>query len=798
MSDSIPSVHFGGLDVHTAAGTLSDWYLHGFELEERIGEPYSLMLTVSTADLGLSAHGLVGGRCEFHVGRGDFDRDVHGVVIKAETLGLARGTLRLRLWVGPSLELLSLSRRMRVFQGLTAVEIVEALVGPAFERYGGELDTTLVDDVPLRVRDYCVQQDETDLQLAQRLLAEEGIAFSFRHTEGEGTETMVLLPGTACLHSAAGEHEATRMTKLLARDPDLATEETIQSLQGASRMRVATAEASIWDWKAQSPATVSGRKDPFDQDVDLGESQARFGELHEHEPYRPVEETEGGPLFEQVELEADRFGQIHRVDDLRARGAGNVLGFTDGATFEVEQHPSPHLEGKYALLSVTHHAEFHDADEGVAEGQVATYGNHFTCHRFAAPDVEVATPFVPPRRDKPRAAGPVTATVVGPEGEEIHTDEHGRIKVRMHWDREGLARGDHETSCWVAVGQLWGGPGFGAVFIPRVGMEAVISFLAGDPDRPLCTGVVYNGGNRPPYPLPEHKTRTVLRTSSSPGGDGHNELSFEDAAGSEEVFLKAQRNLREAVGANQSTNVGANQTVNVGGHRKKTIKGFEETTVDDYQLRTVKSDSCTIIWGGEKTRVRCGAAKGKQFAASGTSTLSVEGERLVDAEKIELMAMARGASAVFSTLTMLDKSVELVTPELFRIKVGAGAVFEITPTEATLTVDTIKLQSKTSTITMDGDSAGVTIEGQDIVELRKGKDDACCLSLDGDATLKGADVEVGATGDAKLKGMSAIIEAAKEASVNGKQKTQVSSGGNLDLQAGGVLSQLGTLLKLGS
>lgn len=386
MTQSIAPVHFGGLEVQALDATgapvaLTSWLLHTFELEERIDEPFSLMLTVSTADLSLSAAGLVGGRCVFTFGRGDTERDIRGVVIKADTVGLVRGQLRLRLWVGPSLEILSLSRRMRVFQGMTAIEVVQASLEPVFEAYGGALDVERVGDMPLRVRDYCVQHDETDLQLVQRLLAEEGIAFSFCHDAEHAT--MVLLPSTACLHSAAGEgDDDPRPLQLLAREPDLTHEETLQRLEGSTRMRSASAEASVWDWKATPPAVLSMRQDPLTDDSEAPTSLARFGEVHEHEPYRPVQETEGGPVFEQVDLEATLAGRRGRIDDLRATGTSNAVGMTDGATFEV-QHASPDLDGRYAVLTITHHAEFHDTEDGVANGRTASYSNHFTCHRYA-------------------------------------------------------------------------------------------------------------------------------------------------------------------------------------------------------------------------------------------------------------------------------------------------------------------------------------------------------------------------------------------------------------------------------
>src|SRR5690606_27366984 len=144
------------------------------------------------------------------------------------------------------------------------------------------------------------------------------------------------------------------------------------------------------------------------------------------------------------------------------------------------------------------------------------------------------------RHPRPRIASMQTATVVGPSGEEIHTDEHGRIKVQFHWDRGG--RFDENSSCFVRVVQPWAGNNWGFLWLPRIGMEVAVTFVDGDVDRPIVTGCLYNDANQPPY-LPGEKTKSTIKSQSSPGGDGFNELRFEDAAGSEEIFLHAQKDL---------------------------------------------------------------------------------------------------------------------------------------------------------------------------------------------------------------------------------------------------------------
>ncbi len=173
---------------------------------------------------------------------------------------------------------------------------------------------------------------------------------------------------------------------------------------------------------------------------------------------------------------------------------------------------------------------------------------------------------------RPDLAGYQTAIVTGPKGEEIHTDEYGRIKVQFHWDKEGQA--DEKTSCWLRVAQGWAGDRYGSHWIPRVGQEVVVSFEHGNPDRPLALGCVYNGANAHPYPLPAHKTRTVFKTLSTPGGGGFNELRFEDKKGSEQIFLHAQRNWELMVKAN------AYATIDCDNHRLKHSNAIERVKHD--------------------------------------------------------------------------------------------------------------------------------------------------------------------------------------------------------------------------
>ena len=215
------------------------------------------------------------------------------------------------------------------------------------------------------------------------------------------------------------------------------------------------------------------------------------------------------------------------------------------------------------------------------------YRNVFEC-------IPLDTPFRPDRRtDKPVIPSIQTAVVTGPAGEEIHVDEHGRIKVHFHWDRVGAL--DENSSCWIRVEQAWAGPSWGFWWVPRIGMEVVIHFVDGDPDRPLATGCVYNGANLLPYELPAEKTKSTIKSNSTPGGGGSNELRFEDKAGSEEIYAHAQKDYNEVVENDHNTLVHHDQTITVDNDQTQTIHVNQTETVNGNQVMTVDGNRTVVV-----------------------------------------------------------------------------------------------------------------------------------------------------------------------------------------------------------
>jgi type VI secretion system secreted protein VgrG len=271
-------------------------------------------------------------------------------------------------------------------------------------------------------------------------------------------------------------------------------------------------------------------------------------------------------------------------------GASNCPRLTAGHTFALVGHPRHELDQTYRLLHVTHVGHQPQVLDQDASGD-SSYGNEFAV-------TEVKQPYRPPRRTpRPTMRGLQTATVVGPPGEEVFPDEHARVKVQFHWDRAEPF--DETSSCWVRVSQLWAGNGWGALFLPRVGHEVLVDFLEGDPDRPVVVGRIYTGENRPPYPLPQQKTRSTIKSESSIGGGGSNELRFEDLKGSEEIYLHAQKdwntqignNLGETVGASRTSTIGSAETITVGGSRTVSVGGCDSTSVGATHSVTITQPS---------------------------------------------------------------------------------------------------------------------------------------------------------------------------------------------------------------
>ncbi|MES9850206.1 MAG: type VI secretion system tip protein TssI/VgrG [Candidatus Thiodiazotropha sp. L084R] len=316
----------------------------------------------------------------------------------------------------------------------------------------------------------------------------------------------------------------------------------------------------------------------------------------------------------------------HRIEEIQSshevlEGEGITRGVCTGGLFAMTEHPRGDQNREYLITESTCilHSDAFESVPDIAEEPV------FTCD-FKCCDSKESFRSVRTTA-KPIVQGPQTAVVVGKAGEEIYTDEYGRVKLQFHWDRYGA--NDENSSCWVRVAQVWAGKNWGAMHIPRIGQEVVVDFLEGDPDRPIVTGRVYNDDQMPPYALPENMTQSGIKSRSSKGGSGENfnEIRFEDKKGSEQVYVHAEKNQDNvvendettSVGHDRSETVGNDETISIGHDRTETVGNNENITIGVNRTEQVGSNE-TVSIGSNRT-VNIGSNKSETVGINKTETI---------------------------------------------------------------------------------------------------------------------------------------------------------------------------------
>ncbi|MBB3258389.1 type VI secretion system secreted protein VgrG [Paraburkholderia bannensis] len=590
-------------------------------VDERIGAPAEISVRALGAMAPPAPGGMPGQHATLKFAWGENARLVDAVCTRAaqlpSTVDASHFALTLRSW----LWLLTLAQNNRIFQNKTAAQIIEAVfAGHSMTEYTLSLTGTPV------AREWCVQYGESDFAFVSRLCEEEGWFYFFRHQDGvhtlviaDNNDAFATLPGAATLSCAplAGHAGSWR--------------ESGQILYCEIVEQTAAGTFSHGDYAWQTPAAqLYSQAQSVQSDFAVYEYPGRF-----------ATSDVASTLAKQ------------RVDALRAStrlltGESDCRALTPGYRFTLSGHESSDANIEWVVASVVHEADH------------TSYRNRFEAFpasvNYRAPRT-TRRPFMPTQ----------TATVVGKSGEELWTDQYGRVKVQFHWDREGKL--DEQSSCWIRVAQPWASKGFGMQFMPRIGDEVVVSFIDGDADRPLITSSVYNGANLPPYALPDNQTQSGLKSSSSPGGAGFNELRFEDKKDNEEVFLQAQKNFYVNVLNDASATIGHDETRTVKHARSHTIQESDDTltiekgnrsmtvqtggeTIDVKGTRTVKA-------GGDETRTVGGALK---QTVTGDMTLTIDGNLTIKVGG-SLSIQSTGSYAAKSDASMTHQAAMSLTNE---------------------------------------------------------------------------------------------------------------------------------------
>lgn len=538
--------------------------------------------------------------------------------------------LRHQLVVRPWFWFLTRKSDSRIFQNMTVPDIVaEVFNGAGFSDF--EFRTV----GEYRVWENCVQYQETDFNFVSRLLEQEGLYYFFEHENGSHK---------LCI---ADDNELHKPLKAYETIPYYLRDENAQ------RER-----EHIWDWmltqSVHSGAYVTNSYDfkaPRGKNLLAQHSISRDHESSNFEIYEySGEYTESNHGGSYASFRMQELASEYEI----VEGSGSVRGLCAGNLFTLEKFPVASENAEHLLVSVNHHLRAGSYESGapVINGYQCGFAAIKKCYQYRAP---LTTP-------KPEIRGPQTAIVVGKAGDEIFCDEYGRIKVKFHWDRH--AEGDETSSCWIRVSQSAAGKSWGGISLPRVGQEVIVEFIDGDPDQPLVTGRVYNGSNKPPYDLPDKQTITGFKSNTSKGGEGFNELRFEDAAGEEQIFMHAQRNQdiriknsrfewvgnerhlvvkkdkfeevendrNEVVGADHKEEIGKDQHITIGGLQSVKITKSRTIIVEDDGAEEYSGDYSLVV--GQDVYIK---AENICIDASDNITLMVGGSSIaIDSTGIKI------------------------------------------------------------------------------------------------------------------------------------------------------------------
>jgi type VI secretion system secreted protein VgrG len=443
-----------------------------------------------------------------------------------------------------------------------------------------------------------------------------------------------------------------------------------------------------------------------------------------------------------------------------AQATSNARGIAPGCLFTLKDHPRTDQNREYLIRSVSYDLEF-SAYEGVPEPGGASYRCSFAATSSKQPFRSRRT------TPKPFVQGPQTAMVVGPAGDEIHTDKYGRVKVQFHWDR--LGKTDENSSCWIRVSHPWAGKNWGAVATPRIGQEVIVDFLEGDPDQPIITGRVYNAEQMPPYDLPANKTQTGIKSRSSLNGspDHFNEIRFEDKKGSEQLFIHAEKN--------QDIEVENDETHWVGHDRTKTIDHDETTHVKHDRTETVDNDETITIHANRSERVDV------------NETISIGANRSITVEKNETatVALMRTHTVGINEAISVGGAQEITVGAAQAITVGANQTISVGRNQ---TINAGQNQAtnigKNVSLSAAGDEAR-TISGKRETTITK--DDT--LNVGKNLIVRATDSISITTGDASItmKKDGTVVIKGKDITVEGGGKINVKAAKNIVMKGSKIL-----------
>ena len=637
------------------------------------------------------------------------DRTIHGVVSHLARGGTApMGFVGYQLEIVPPHWVLDLDEGFEIFQNLSARDICDKLLTGT--PHDWKLTRTL------SPRPYCFRYRESRWNCIARLLEQEGIFFRYDHRNGEA----MLVLGD----SVASAQPAWGVTTLEYNEHDIhlprLTRLRVESRPYVSQTRVRTASEFLYLKNVGDVTVASGDfKPPADVKAYRYEQQMtahRTGIAH------GGGETPGDAAKLPDDTKAYSRLRQERAESTAVRylGESRYVGLEAGAKTEVTKHPNSAMDAKLIVLSVAHSGSNGSYDAG--DRAEAGYSNRFEA-------IPAGTSYRPPRVTPwPHVGGSHVGVVVGPPGEEIYPDKHGRVQVVFKWDQD-----DNRTleySCWIRVAQSFAGPQYGMVFLPRIGHEVLVEFLDGNPDNPVIVGSLYNGTNLPPWPLPENKTQSGVRTKSTlkGGADNHNELRFEDKIGKEQIWVQAEKDLDTLVKNDETRIVKHDRTTTIHNHETKTVKKGNETHMIEkgWQHITVKDNERTLH-----------VEKDHTVTVNGNETVTVAMDRKVTVLQNQIHTITKNNTVKIdgeqkSTITEDDSTTVSQGNSKLEVKKG-----------------NIDVKAAMGNITVKADMGSITLQAMQKIELKVGAN-SIVIDQTG-VTIKGIMVKVEGTAMVQIK-----------------------------------------------
>ena len=615
-------------------------------------------------------------------------REFNGIVTHFSFAGTVGRHIAYRAIVEPWLNLLAQRVGSRIFQAKTVPKVVEGLFREhGFSDFANELTGEYRD------HEYLVQYNESDLRFVRRIMALEGIYFFFKHHDGKHE---LVLADSCSAHEPAPDYASVPFYP--PQGNERRERDHIDSWFAGRELRPGLYSARDFNFTRPAAPVMTEARLPLDHafnECEIYDYPGQFQQNAEADTQARIRLEEQQAPFERV------------------NGEGNARGLGCGGLFELVGFPREDQNKEYLIIQAAYTIKVGDYDSrGDSDGELEYRV------RFVAQDSQ--TPYRPPRaRRAPSVGGPQTAIVVGPADQEIWTDEYGRVRLQFHWDREGQS--DENSSCWVRVSQAWAGSNWGSIHIPRIGQEVVVSFLEGDPNRPLVTGRVYNAANMPPYTLPGSQTQSGIKSRSSKDAtaENFNEIRFEDKKGQEELHIQAEKNMTTLVKKDQS----------------RSVKGSRSASVDGGDSVSVGGDRSLSVTGKLSVTVKGGESKH-----------DVTGKYILTASDTIAMTATNKI-----TLTCGGSSITM-TPDRIVVHAGGG-------TELAMDANGRFESSQHSKIFLDANLFATASGGAKMLL----DSNACTTSNAGSQLLLDANAGIKTTGDVIVDGMNVSVLAKAEA-----------------------------------